>query len=93
MNTMTKHGDGWVGLTASIIDSAPSLSGAACVGKTDLFDPREGRETWESYVIRRDRARRVCHECPVVDSCVEWCKTIGRYRVSGVLPINPRRPE
>lgn len=90
-STMLKYGDGWLGLTSHIVERAPALRGAACVGKTDLFDPQEGRESDPAYELRRDRARRVCHECPVVASCVAWVKTIGETRVSGVLPIDPRR--
>ena len=89
--TVLQHGSGWVGLTAAIVDKAPALPGAACVGKEQLFDPPHGRESTQSFEARKKRARQVCAGCPVVDSCAEWVGTIGRARVSGILPVNPRR--
>jgi WhiB family redox-sensing transcriptional regulator len=49
---------------------APRLSGAACVGEYDLFDPRDpsdpDREDIEAEAIA------ICHACPALFACRAW---------------------
>lgn len=86
-----KHGTGWVGLTASILDNSPALPDAACADRSFLFDPQRPYETDDDFKSRSVMARNVCATCPERRDCIDWVRTLKRDRVSGILPVNIRR--
>ena len=93
--------EGWVGLIAAIVEDAPRLEGAACVGQSELFDARGDGEPWEAAQRRQQAAQRICRwACPAEPQCVAWFESLvpavrPRGVVAGVIPGDapPGRPK
>jgi WhiB family redox-sensing transcriptional regulator len=51
---------------------------AACEGRTELFFAPAG-ERPEARVVRENKARAVCMECPVLASCRDWAREQREY--------------
>jgi len=51
---------------------------AACEGRTELFFAPAG-ERPEARVVRESKARSICAECPVLDSCRDWAREQREY--------------
>jgi len=51
---------------------------AACEGRTELFFAPAG-ERPEARVVRESKARSICMECPVLDSCRDWAREQREY--------------
>ena len=47
----------------------PRLEGAACAGKSPLFDSRGGQEPHDEYLDRVHYAQTICATCPVLAAC------------------------
>src|SRR6185312_2391511 len=64
---------------AELLDAlthAPNLRGAACAGRPELFDVRDGD----------DRAQAVCAACPALAACRSWVDSLPKpLRPSGVI--------
>ncbi|MBY3989138.1 hypothetical protein HQO84_16715 [Rhodococcus fascians] len=58
-------------LTAILTDT-PRLDGAACIGRSDLFDPPGDGEPRDVVDARHRAAARVCWTCPALDACRDW---------------------
>lgn len=92
--------EGWVGLIAAIIAGTPPLPGAACAGRSELFDPRGDNEPYETTQRRQEAARRICEwTCPVQPECRRWVDSLKpaerpRGVIAGVIPgyTPPGRP-
>lgn len=92
--------EGWVGLIAAIIADTPSLPGAACAGRSELFDPRRDNEPYEAMQRRQEAARRIREwTCPVQPERRSWVESLKpterpRGVIAGVIPGDapPGRP-
>jgi WhiB family transcriptional regulator, redox-sensing transcriptional regulator len=51
---------------------------AACDGRTELFFAPAG-ERPEARVVRENKARAVCMECPVLAPCRDWAREQREY--------------
>jgi len=51
---------------------------AECIGQTELFFAPPG-ERPEARVVREGRARSICQECAVVESCRDWARENREY--------------
>lgn len=47
-------------------------SGAACLGRWQLFDPRRDDEAAEGYSVRVTLAQGICGTCPILVRCHEY---------------------
>ncbi|MBB0969756.1 hypothetical protein G6016_12475 [Dietzia aerolata] len=57
-------------------------TGAACLGRWDLFDPRRDDEDQEHYTARVYRAQTICGTCPILDDCRGYASNARpRHRV------------
>ena len=64
----------------------PSLPGARCIGKWDLFDVREERENPTIVRDRHEKALGLCRLCPALADCSEWFGSLPRgKRPQGVI--------
>jgi len=81
----TRHPTPWRGsdsrndlidLLARILERSARLSGAACIGKQDLFDFEKGD---------RAAAQAVCERCPARQACQAWADGLPRGYVGGVV--------
>lgn len=72
MRTRSVDADGAVTLVAAIVRGVPSLPGAACVGRWELFDEVAGARGQERRELERQRVERaaaVCRSCPARPGC------------------------
>lgn len=60
---------GPVGLIAAILEDLPSLPGAACRGRHELFDPAQPDEDRTELGYRHRAAARICTRCRVLNQC------------------------
>ncbi len=51
---------------------------AACEGRTELFFAPAG-ERPEARVVRENKARAICMECPVLVPCRDWAREQREY--------------
>jgi WhiB family transcriptional regulator, redox-sensing transcriptional regulator len=51
---------------------------AACEGRTELFFAPAG-ERPEARVVRENKARAICTECPVLEPCRDWAREQREY--------------
>ena len=66
--------EGTIQLLTEIVPGAPSLPGAACRRRHELFDPATGRrgpEDHEQDQQRFELAAGLCRTCPVRSACPE----------------------
>lgn len=76
---------------AGIFTGIPELPGAACVGRSDLFDPRGDYEPAERARQRHDVAVQICAACPALRPCKAWAGTLDNRRIRGVVAGYIRR--
>ena len=69
----------WLALTEAVLESTPSLPGARCLGRSELFDGETEAD--------RDQAAAICRRCPAQKPCRDWrtATTNERTRPVGVL--------
>jgi WhiB family redox-sensing transcriptional regulator len=53
---------------------SPDLTGAACTGRSDLFDPKAGPQ-------RHRTALALCARCPVLAACRAWFASLPAAQV------------
>jgi WhiB family transcriptional regulator, redox-sensing transcriptional regulator len=71
--------------------AAPRLPGAACVGRHELFDLRDGIDPDRAEV--EARALAICSACPALADCSAWLASLpARKRPTGVVAGVLRRP-
>ncbi|MQA15524.1 MAG: hypothetical protein GEV09_15550 [Pseudonocardiaceae bacterium] len=60
--------------TDALLRNRPSLPGAACVGRSHLFDWEidDCDETSAQRAQRHNLAAEICHTCPVLEQCRDW---------------------
>nr|WP_240930845.1 transcriptional regulator [Rhodococcus sp. B10] len=58
-----------------ILTNQPRLSGAACVGRSEVFDPAETGEDPDDVRYRHEVAASICRTCPALNSCRDWAET------------------
>lgn len=69
-----------------ILAGLPKLSGAACVGRAEIFAPAEPDEPDEHVEYRHRHAAAICSTCPALTECREWADSLpARDRPPGVL--------
>ena len=76
---------------AASIAPVPDLEGAACAGRSDLFDlaPSDKAERAHSEA----RALAICARCPVLRACHAWFANLpAEARPYGVIAGRVRRP-
>ncbi|WP_051365177.1 WhiB family transcriptional regulator [Rhodococcus sp. JG-3] len=86
-------GQPWELLLAEILTNRPRLTGAACAGSPELFDPAEDNEHPDNVGYRHLAAQKQCLlACPAIDECRTWAMTEKpRGRVlAGVIPKSTR---
>lgn len=72
------HGDGVVGLLASIFDNGPpKLTNAACVGQPELFDAAN------ASADDIEAAKSLCTRCECFTDCAAWAS--GQRHLVGVV--------
>lgn len=87
---------------SGLLDSlslAPSLPGAACAGRWELFDhaaeaKTTGLAAGRAQAKAQDEALRVCAGCPQLEPCKAWVDSLPRNkRPYGVVAgrLNPFR--
>ncbi|PZS23005.1 MAG: hypothetical protein DLM60_03360 [Pseudonocardiales bacterium] len=69
--------DGTVRLLSAILADQPRLSGAACIGRHEMFDPiRNGDPRYQrEEQLRRTEAARLCAGCPARQRCPDVTTT------------------
>ncbi|WP_232717397.1 WhiB family transcriptional regulator [Gordonia metallireducens] len=95
MRGQTRREAGPVALLTEILRGTASLSGAACVGSAELFDPRDPHEDAIGGYRRHFAAAQVCRRCPVIDACREWAdgdRKQAQSVTAGRVPKPPGRP-
>ena len=75
----------------------PSLPGARCRGRSELFDEPAPREPARHAAERHAQARMLCAGCPALAACATWFDSLpARDRPRGVIAGRPdsraRRP-
>ncbi len=76
------------------IGLAPSLPGAACRGRHDLFDPPEAHTKPENAHAAEQAALRICSWCPALARCENWYETLPRgWKPLGVIAGTVNRPK
>ncbi|WP_018180379.1 hypothetical protein [Jongsikchunia kroppenstedtii] len=87
---MTRHkgadADGWIALVGQILAGVPLLPGAACLGRSELFDEPEPDDEPALISYRHRAAEKICATCPARAACTEWTATTKRSTVAGHLP-------
>jgi WhiB family redox-sensing transcriptional regulator len=74
-------------LPTLVIESLPDLAGAACAGRSDLFD-------WKAGSQRHRSALRMCAGCPVLAACRAWFASLpAAQRPFGVVAGSVHRPK
>lgn len=75
-----------VELLGEVLRDAPRLPGAKCIGRADLFDPREPNTDPETVEYAQNAALRLCRSCPALASCSQWFDSLPpRHRPLGVI--------
>ena len=69
---VSRREGGVVDLLEAILRDTADLSGAACVGSAELFDPPAPYEDAADTRYRHANAEALCHRCPVLDRCRDW---------------------
>lgn len=59
-------------LLEQVLRGTTDLAGAACVGRSALFDAAALDEDLDELEYRHETARRLCQACPVLDRCTSW---------------------
>ncbi|BBX93114.1 hypothetical protein CQY21_21570 [Mycolicibacterium boenickei] len=86
------------GLFGALSD-VPRLEGAKCVGKHELFDAREERESVEHAAERHEAAIHLCRSCLALSACAAWFDSLPKSKRPGGVtaarpnPMPPGRPE
>ncbi len=71
----------------------PALPGAACRGRTELFDERHPDEPDEQWTYRSQSALRVCTTCPSLTACTRWLDALPQgQRPRGVVAGQINQP-
>ena len=66
------------------------MDGAACRGLTDIFFPPLA-ERPQTRLRREEAARKVCQECPVLDTCRDYARKHHEYGFWGGESEDERR--
>jgi hypothetical protein len=75
-----------ISLPALVIESLPDLTGAACAGRSDLFDLKAGS-------LRHRTALAMCARCTVLAACRAWFASLpAAQRPFGVVAGSVHRP-
>ncbi len=72
VNTGAVDREASIKLLAAILTDPPWLSGAACIGRHEMFDPvpgHGGHQHQRQERIRRVQAARLCAGCPAIRRC------------------------
>ena len=78
---------GWLALTAKILRRVPSLRGALCAGRPEMFDGAGGRHSESTRA-----AIALCRQCPALHACETWADTLPQsWRPPGVVAGRYRR--
>lgn len=69
---------------------APSLPGARCRGRWELFDPAEPGTHADEAEYAEEAALRLCDQCPSLVRCRAWFESLPKSRrplgvVAGVV--------
>ena len=74
----------WVDLAAAVLRRCPSLPGALCAGRAQLFDATDAAD--------RARAISLCCRCPARYACAAWIASLPKpSRPPGVVAGRYRR--
>jgi len=69
-----------------LLDAAPKLRGARCVGRSEMFDPPPPGSPPAAQVEHAAAAVAVCHGCPALTACRAWWDELARAeRPAGVV--------
>ena len=89
-------------MTVDLLDALgqiPALPGAACRGRSAMFDPPEADADPEYAQHRSQAALRLCGHCPALSACGAWFHSLPpKKRPHGVIagrvniPKPGRRP-
>jgi WhiB family transcriptional regulator, redox-sensing transcriptional regulator len=76
---------------AAAITPVPNLKGAACAGRSDLFDPARYHSADRAH--REARALAICARCPALGACRAWFASLpAAQRPFGVIAGRVHRP-
>ena len=92
--TVSRREGGVVDLLEAILRDTADLSGAACVGSPEMFDPPAPHEDAADTRYRHANAEALCHRCPALDRCRDWAaqrRTDGSV-LAAQVPRLPGRP-
>lgn len=64
-------------------------TGAACVGRWRLFDPRGDRENDETFTARTFRAQTICGTCPIRARCRDFAANARPRDRAGIWAGQP----
>lgn len=76
------------------LSAAPHLPGAACGGRSELFDPAIPGENELDLEYRQEAARRICTQCNALASCSAWFDRLPpARRPLGVVAARINQPK
>ncbi len=80
------HDDGHSARLLAELGPATDFTGAACVGRWGLFDPRGGRESTDDLAERHEAAAHLCGTCPlpVFARCAATARALPKARRRGM---------
>ena len=59
-------------------------TGAACLGRWQLFDPRRDDEAAEDYSVRVTLAQGICGTCPILTTCRDYAGNARPNQRAGI---------
>lgn len=62
----------------------PRLTGAACIGRGNLWDDTIHGESAEDRAARHDAASRICARCPAARECADLARQLSAEHRQGV---------
>ena len=75
------------------LSADPSLPGAVCAGRWELFDAPEPGSDPDDAAFAERAALRLCGQCPALAGCQAWFDSLpGAQRPLGVVAGQVNRP-
>jgi len=69
-----------------MLAGTPRLDGAACTGRSSLFDPQPADMPERAVIEAQNAALAICAGCPVLRPCRVWFGSLPRrHRPTGVI--------
>ena len=82
-------------LLVAILTEIPALPGAACIGRSALFESAATGEPPDRVKTRHLAAQDICSHCPALDRCRQWARHERAHGavLAGMLPSVSHAPQ